>query len=156
VYADSSFILRLVTAELGSEEAIAEYRHLDYPSLFYLPLHDLEVRNAILQRAFYQRHSTDTGERRNIARDRDAAFGRLQHYIKRRALLEVTLDTDVAFACAIKLSVAHTQRLGARAIDILHVASAMTLESEVFLTTDSRQAQIARAEGLKLASLFVD
>ncbi len=106
--------------------------------------------------AFHQRHSTLAVERRNIARERDAAFGRLQHYIKRRALLEVAFDTDGAFACATKLSAAHTQRLGARAIDLLHVASAMTLESEVFLTADSRQAQIARAEGLKLASVFSD
>ena len=54
-YADSSFILRLVTAEADSEAAIAEYRRLGSPQLFFLPLHALEVRNAILQRAFQLR-----------------------------------------------------------------------------------------------------
>jgi predicted nucleic acid-binding protein len=63
---------------------------------------------------------------------------------------------DVAFACAVKLSTSHTQRLGARATDLLHVASAMTLESEVFLTADAHQTQIARAEGLKLASVVLN
>jgi hypothetical protein len=33
---------------------------------------------------------------------------------------------------------------------LLHVASALTLECELFLTTDDRQAQLARAEGLKV------
>jgi len=48
---------------------------------------------------------------------------------------------------------AHTERLGARAIDLLHVASALELESEVFLTTDDRQAQLAKAEGLKIVTV---
>ena len=51
-YADSSFILRLVTAEADSQAAIGEYRRIGLPALFLLPLHALEVRNAILQRAF--------------------------------------------------------------------------------------------------------
>jgi hypothetical protein len=103
-------------------------RRLDYPRLFFLPLHALEVRNAILQRAFHQQ------------------------YLSRRALLDVTLDMDIAFARAAKLSTAHTERLGARAIDLLHVASALSLESELFLTTDTRQARLAKAEGLKVGS----
>lgn len=150
VYGDSSFILRLITAEAESEEAMAQYRRLDYPPLFFLPLHALEVRNAILQRAFHQRRSLTSRERQHVARERDAAFDRLQHYLTRRALLDVTLDMDTAIARAVKLSTAHTERLGARAIDLLHVAGALTLESELFLTTDSRQAQLAKAEGLKI------
>jgi predicted nucleic acid-binding protein len=151
-YADSSFIVRLVTVEAESENAMAEYRRLDYPSLYYLPLHALEVGNAILQRAFHQRRSITSGERRHVARERDAAFGRLQHYLSRRALLDVTLDMESVIACAAKLSTTHTERLGARAIDLLHVASALRLESEIFLTTDARQAQLAKAEGLKVVS----
>jgi predicted nucleic acid-binding protein len=151
-YADSSFILRLVTTEVESEDAMSEYRRLGYPPLFFLPLHALEVRNAILQRAFHQRRSITSGERRHITRERDAAFARLQHYLTRRVLLDVTLDMDTAIALAARLSTAHAERLGARAIDLLHVAGALTLESELFLTTDSRQAQLAKAEGLKVVA----
>ena len=46
-YADSSLILRLVTGEFGAQRAVAEYRRLGRPSLFYLPLHALEVENGI-------------------------------------------------------------------------------------------------------------
>jgi predicted nucleic acid-binding protein len=155
-YADSSFILRLVTMEAESKHAIAEYRRLDYPPLFFLPLHALEVRNAILQRAFHLRRSVSSSERGPIARERDAALSRLEHFKVRRALLDVILDMDDAIARAIKLATAHTERLGARAIDLLHVASALSLESELFLTTDARQAKLARAEGLRVVSTFAE
>jgi hypothetical protein len=85
-------------------------------------------------------------------RERDAALARLERFLTRRALLDVALDLDTAIARALKLSTAHTERLGARAIDLLHVACALTLESELFLTTDTRQAQLATAEGLKVLS----
>jgi predicted nucleic acid-binding protein len=151
-YADSSFILRLVLREADSEEVIAEYRRIGKPALFFLPLHALEVRNAILQRAFHQRRALASGERHLIARERDAAFRRLEHLIGQRTLLDATIDMDPAIARANQLSAAHTEKLGLRAIDLLHVASALTLESELFLTTDERQALLAKAEGLKVAS----
>ncbi len=70
----------------------------------------------------------------------------------RRTLLDVTLDMDAAIARA-TLFATHTGRFGAHAIDLLHVASALTLECELFLTTDARPAQLAKAEGLKVVSL---
>jgi predicted nucleic acid-binding protein len=152
-YADSSFILRLVTAEADSEAAIGEYRRIGLPPLFFLPLHGLEVRNAILQRAFYERRSLPSRARQHIARERDAAFDRLERFLSRRTLLDVALDLDAVIGRATALAVAHTERLGARAIDLLHVASALALESEVFLTTDDRQAQLAKAEGLKVVTV---
>ncbi len=152
-YADSSFILRLITAEVESEAAFAEYRRLDFPPLFFWPLHALEVRNAILQRAFHQRNSISSGERRDVARRRDAALGRLERLASRGALLDISVDWDAAIRRATKLSAAHTERLGARAIDLLHVAAALTLKCELFLTTDQRQEQLAKAEGLSVVSV---
>lgn len=150
VYADSSFILRLVTGEVDSPQVIAEYRRLGAPPLFFLPLHALEIQNAILQRAFHQRRSVASGERTQVARERDTALARLAHLLARRALTDVALDQDVVIARAVKLSGTHTERIGARAIDLLHVAGALILESEQFLTTDVRQAQLAKAEGMKV------
>jgi hypothetical protein len=151
VYADSSFILRLITGESDSPEMIAEYRRLGSPKLFYLPLHALEVRNAIRQRAFHQRRSVPSSGRSQIARARDSALRRLEHLIARRALHEVALDMEAAMSRAGELSDAHTERIGARAIDLLHVASALALECELFLIADERQGKVARAEGLNVA-----
>jgi len=150
-YADSSFILRLVAAEAGSAEAAAEYRRLDLPALFFLPLHALEVRNAILQRAFHQHSSAPKAERITIARERDVALSRLDRFISRQALIEVAVDLEKALQRASVLSRTHTERIGARAIDLLHVACAILLRTELFLTTDMRQAQLAKAEGLRVS-----
>ena len=153
LYPDSSFLLRLVTGEPGAEQAIAEYRRLGRPPLFYLPLHALEVENAIRQRAFHQRRVLPSGERAGIKRERDAAAARLSQLLKRGGLKEALLDMDMALDRARQLSVVHTDRNGARAIDLLHVACALLLESEVFLSFDGRQSEIAKAEGLQVSAL---
>ena len=149
-YADSSFIVRLLAAESTSHRVISEYRRLGRPAFFFLPLHALEVRNAILHRAFFQRHSQSQPERQRAARDRDAALGRLEAYSRRKAFIEVQPEWDAVFAIARELSDKYTERFGPRTIDILHVANALVLEAEHFLTTDVRQSDLAIAEGLNV------
>lgn len=149
-YADSSLILRLITGESGAQQAAAEYRRLGRPSLFYLPIHALEVENAIRQRAFHERRVLPSGRRASIAHERDAALARLVAWVKRGALKELVIDMDVAVDRARRLSTAHAEQVGARAIDLLHVACALLLESEAFLTSDQRQAALAKAEGLQV------
>ena len=153
VYADSSFILRLVTGESGAEEAGAEYRRLGRPPIFYLPLHALEVENGIRQRAFHERRVLPAGQRAGISRERDAALARLAGALKRNALREMVLDMDVAMDRARQLSAAHGERVGARAIDTLHVACGLLLDSEIFLTSDQRQADLGKAEGMQVTLL---
>ena len=150
-YADSGLILRLVTGEAGAEQAAAEYRQLGRPSLFYLPLHALEVENGIRQRAFHERRVFPSGQRARIARERDATLARLAAWVTRGALKELVMDMDLAMDRACELSGTHSEKTGARAIDLLHVACALLLESEVFLTSDHRQAALAKAEGLQVA-----
>lgn len=147
-YADSSFLLRLVTGEPGAQQAVAEYRRLGRPSLFYLPLHALEVENGIRQRAFHERRVLPSGQRARIAHERDAVLARLASLVKRDALKELVLDMDLATDRARQLSATYSEKTGARAIDLLHVACALLLESEVFLTSDQRQAALAKGEGL--------
>jgi predicted nucleic acid-binding protein len=148
-YADSSFILRLVTGESGAVEAAAEYRRLGRPSMFYLPLHTLEVENGIRQRAFHERQVLPSNQRATINRESKATLARLAGFVKRSALKEIVLDMDLAMDRARQLSASHTERQGARAIDLLHVACALLLESEIFLTSDQRQARLAKSEGLE-------
>ena len=93
-YADSSLILRLVTGESGAQQAAADYRRLGRPSLFYLPLHALEVENGIRQRAFHERRVLPSGQRARIAHERDAALARLLAWVTRGALKELVMDMD--------------------------------------------------------------
>ena len=147
-YADTSFLVKLVSDEPGSEAAIAEFRRLDFPPLFFLPLHGLEVTNAIRHRAFHLRRNRGSGQRTAMARERDAALARIERWLKRRWLMEATADCDEALLHARTLSERHTERLGCRGFDLLHVALALELECELFLTSDQVQGALARAEGL--------
>jgi predicted nucleic acid-binding protein len=155
VYADTSFLVKLLSGEAGGSEAAAEYRRLNRPRLLYLPLHALEVENAIRQRAFHARRVQPSGERTEIRRERDAALNRVAQYLKRGALNDVLLDMDSAMDRARQLSAKHTDRLGVRAIDLLHVACALLVETEVFLTFDERQFALAKAEGMEAPLLRV-
>jgi predicted nucleic acid-binding protein len=49
-----------------------------------------------------------------------------------------------------RLSALHSERLGTRILDILHVAAALVNGSRVFITFDIRQAKLAKAAGLKV------
>jgi len=149
-YADTSFIVRLVTTEPGSEEAMADFRRMKFPPLYFLPLHALEVTNAIRQRAFHLRRAVPSGERTTILRERDAALSRIERWLKRGWLIEAAADCDEALIQARILSERHTDRLGCRGFDLLHVALALELECEVFLTSDRVQGELARAEGLSV------
>jgi predicted nucleic acid-binding protein len=53
---------------------------------------------------------------------------------------------------AAELSRKHTAALGTRTLDVLHVASALTLGRQTFVTYDERQAALARAVKLKVVA----
>ena len=65
-------------------------------------------------------------------------------------ILSVKPVPTAAFERAKQLARKRTPSLGTRTLDILHVASALVLQSTTFLTFDTRQAGLARAEGLSL------
>ncbi|MCP5520608.1 MAG: PIN domain-containing protein [Verrucomicrobiales bacterium] len=119
------------------------------PALPYLHLHGLEVENALRQRLFHEQRIRPGGERSALRRERDAAFSRLHRLIERGALAEAALDLDRAMDEARALSKAHTERLGARAIDVLHVACARSLGADLFLTCDRRQSVLGKAARLR-------
>ena len=55
-----------------------------------------------------------------------------------------------AFREAERLAAAHTETLGVRSFDLLHVGMAVALGATEFLTFDTRQAALAKAAGLKV------
>lgn len=76
------------------------------------------------------------------------------------ALIESDLGTGVLTGCvptwaelfrsAEVLGAAHTEALGIRFMDLLHVAAARTLGAVLFLTFDVRQRTLARRIGLRV------
>src|SRR5262249_20901072 len=53
---------------------------------------------------------------------------------------------------AAELSAQHTAALGTRSLDVLHVATALTLEVKRFVSYDDRQAKMAKTVGLRVLS----
>src|SRR5207237_3126476 len=117
-YADTSFLVQLLTEEPGTASAVADYRRLGRPPMFFLSLHSLEVANAIRQRAFHQRRSTRSSERAAIKRERETALSLMEKYIARGAFVESSVDIEAAIELARGLSGKHTERLGCLGFDL--------------------------------------
>lgn len=62
----------------------------------------------------------------------------------------VNIDLAAVFRMAERLSMAHTAEIGARSLDILHVAFARELGVTDFVTGDERQARLAAAVELRV------
>jgi predicted nucleic acid-binding protein len=54
------------------------------------------------------------------------------------------------FSAALRLSTAHSRTLGTRTLDLLHIAAALIIQAEEFITGDERQAKAAAKEGLNV------
>lgn len=57
-------------------------------------------------------------------------------------------DLGDVHVVAERLARRHVAAIGARSLDVLHVAAALALESNAFVTGDRRQAALAKAAGL--------
>jgi predicted nucleic acid-binding protein len=73
--------------------------------------------------------------------DTDVRYGRL-------AVIDVLWRRTLDLAA--ELSTQYTATLGTRTLDVLHVATAVTLEARRFVSYDDRQAALAHAAGLRV------
>ena len=63
------------------------------------------------------------------------------------------LDWSAILTHAIDLSKKHSANIGSRSLDILHVASALSINADRFLTLDDRQTKLATLAGLKIENI---
>jgi len=94
--------------------------------------------------AFYQRVF------RNEVRESDAPLliQALDSDIE-MGILHLRPISESVYIRSFTLSKLWTPRIGTRASDVLHVATALELRADTFLSFDKRQTELARAEGLK-------
>ena len=78
-----------------------------------------------------------------------AALAALDDDFAQGRLVLADVSWRVALRLADEISRKRTPALACRMLDILHVASALTLERRHFLTFDARQRKLAQAMGLK-------
>jgi hypothetical protein len=139
-YADTSFLVRIYTPHADSHKALAWMQWATEP----LPLthfHRHELRNGIRLRVFRGEITVE---------QRKAAFRELDSDLEDNILGHTPIPWTDTFREAERLAAAHTESLGVRSFDLVHVALALTLGAAAFLTFDSRQIALAKAAGLKV------
>ena len=140
VCCDTSFLFSFYGRDTFTPAALAAARALaKAPSLS--PFNEYEFLNAVWLSCF----------RGAIAEDQAAAM--LEDFAA--DLAEARLVPEVASITAIleeakRLSARHTRKHGHRAFDILHVAAAVTMKADAFLSFDLNQRELAKAAGLKV------
>lgn len=136
-YADTSFLVSLCLRDANTTRAVkAASRAM--PTLL-TPFLEHELRNAIRLCVF--RRQISSAQREGVLYDfeQDKTAG---------VFHAVPMDWPKVFRHAEVLSRQHTETLGMRGMDILHVASALALKAKRFLTFDDRQRELARLAGL--------
>jgi predicted nucleic acid-binding protein len=136
-YADTSFLVSLYVLDANSPGAAARMARARLP-LLLTSLGEVELTNALYLRTF----------RRELpVHQVKAAHGMFRKDIADGVFQMKPLPAAV-FERAMRMARLRTPRLGARMLDVLHVASAVILGVSDFFTFDKNQAKLARAEGL--------
>ncbi len=137
-YADTSFLVSLYSPDANSRRAASEVSRRN-PTVLLTPLGELELANALELRIF--RREAKVSEVR-------AARTRMLEHIETGFFALQPMPVTV-YERARQIARRRSAQLGLRTLDILHVASALLLRAEIFLTFDRRQLKLARAERLK-------
>ena len=139
-FADTGFIASLYLEESTSKAADAALGVKREP-LPLTPLVALELRNAF-NRAVQRQRIT--------AAQRDALWQDVEADIASGFLVLTPVASAALHDSARQLSDRYTPTLGTRSLDLLHVAAALLLDAEVFLSFDDRQRKAAASEGLNV------
>lgn len=145
-YPDASFLCSLYRLQRNSYEAVVYHKSMP-TRLWVSSLLLLEFRQSI------------RFQMRLFALDRSKGFAKTEGMAMLRALqsdlsqgvFEMTApDWADVHRIADMLSEKHTEENGHRMTDILHVATALHLGAEEFLTFDANQKRLASASGMKV------
>lgn len=139
-YADTSFLFSLYAQDVNTARA-AKLAETVHGALIVTPLQHFELRNALRLSVFRGNIAEDECRRLLDLIDADTRAG---------ALVDTPVSWVEVYAAAEALSAAHTWKEGARAIDVLHVASAAALGAKNFFTFDARQKALAFKAGMKV------
>lgn len=142
-YADTAFLCSLHAPDAHTNRVIVWLKRQRQP-LAFTGFHRLEFRNALRLRVFRGEITPAQRELSIQAMLSDLAAGVFAHVTA--AWPEVLLEAE-------RLSAGHSETIGTRSLDILHVASALVLGAEQFVTFDTRQGTLARAAGLRVPAL---
>ncbi len=137
-YADTGFICSLYAPDANTEDACKLMDGQVAPIAFSW-LNQVEFRNAIRLRVFRKEISTIQRDYSLNSLLADLNAGVFEN--REPAHSTVLIESE-------RLSARHSEKLGTRSLDVLHVAMALSLGCGRFLSFDRRQVKLAKAAGL--------
>lgn len=142
-YADTALLCSLHAPDAHTGRVVAWLQRPRAP-LPFTGLHRLEFRNALRLRVFRKEITPEQRELAIQAMLSDIASDVFAH--AEPSWPEVLFEAE-------RLSAGHSETIGTRSLDILHVASALVLGAKDFLTFDTRQGTLAKAAGLRVPAI---
>jgi predicted nucleic acid-binding protein len=143
VCVDSGFLTSLYLRDAHSELAREIFSQLKQP-LILTALNELEMNNAFQLRIF-------RGEADELSRTEALSY--VEQDVFDGVLTRQNLPWHEVNAEGLRLSRHYSAKLGTRSLDILHVATALLLGADKFITLDKRQTSLAKAVGLDVIGL---
>ena len=110
----------------------------------FTALHELEIVTAMQLKVFRGEAEPEQAI---------AAMGLVQEDIAAGKLVKSPTDWRSTFREATHLARTHAAVAGCRSLDTLHCALAKALSPSVFLSSDTRQIQLAHAAGLRVVGI---
>lgn len=141
VYLDTGCLVKLYYPEPDSELVAAR---ISGETLVYTPLHALELTTAFELKIFRKEATKNQVEEALALVREDIAVGKL-----------VSVDAPLLESLneAVRITRLYAAKTGCRALDTLHCAWAKNLQISGFLSTDTRQLDLARRLELEVISL---
>jgi predicted nucleic acid-binding protein len=150
LYADTNFLSRLYLGLPIDEKTLAWLQSLGARNPPQIPvtwLHRSELCNAMQLYVFRTRSGLKS---RITVEHSGAAWAQFREELSAGKLLATALPSSQLADEAEELALRYTARHGFRTYDLLHVASALLLGCDSFLSFDDNASQLAHLEGLKL------
>ena len=142
LYVDTSVIVKLYVIEEHSQ--IASKKIIENNEAIPLTkFHDLEFNNALNLKKF--RNEISSIELKKVLEN-------FENHESIGVFYRPIVDWSAVFQTAVELSASHSERLGSRSLDIIHVASALYIKAERFFTFDEKQLKLASNAGLRVLS----
>ena len=140
LYIDTSVIVKLYIKEEYSLD-VSNWLRENNEAIPLTPFHELEFNNAINLKKF-------RGE--IITEEIFLIMARFAEHKSKGVFYRPQISWTDTFKYAVDLSKKHTSRTGSRPLDILHVASALSIKTDRFLTFDERQSKLAALSGITI------
>ncbi|MBW1790346.1 MAG: type II toxin-antitoxin system VapC family toxin [Deltaproteobacteria bacterium] len=140
LYIDTSVIVKLYIKEECSFE-VSHWIRRNNEAIPLTRFHELEFKNAVYLKQF---RTEMTNEQVLLV------LSKFDDHQKRGVYYRPQINWTDTINFALDLSQSHTKTTGSRSLDILHVASALAIKANRFLTLDKRQSALAGLAGLTI------